>query len=70
MKKNVGSVDRVIRVVVGVLLIGLALTGAVPALAAGLGMALAILVGLVLIGTATVNFCPMYRLLGINTCRV
>ena len=59
MSINVGSWDRVLRVVVGLVLIGLAATGTV-----GLwGW-----IGVVPVATGLFGFCPAYTLLGINTC--
>ncbi|MDC7087628.1 DUF2892 domain-containing protein [Corynebacterium pseudodiphtheriticum] len=65
MKRNESNQDRGIRAVVGIiaLLIGLFAVG-------GFLRALLIIVGLVLVITAAVGFCPLYRLLGINTCKV
>lgn len=60
MQRNIGTTDRNIRLVAGVLLLALALFG--PRSPVGY-------LGLALIATAMVNFCPLYRLLGINTCR-
>jgi hypothetical protein len=62
MKANVGSVDRIVRVVVGAAL--LALFFVLDALLRYIG-----LVGLVPLATAAFNWCPLYTLLGINTCR-
>ncbi|GAB2535468.1 MULTISPECIES: DUF2892 domain-containing protein [unclassified Simplicispira] len=59
MSINVGSWDRVLRVVVGLVLIGLAATGTV-----GLwGW-----IGVVPVATGLFGFCPAYTLLGIKTC--
>ena len=59
MKSNVGGLDRILRIVAGLALIALTLTGQI-----GLwGW-----VGLVPLGTALLGFCPAYTLLGINTC--
>lgn len=65
MKRNESNQDRGIRAVVGIiaLLIGLFAVG-------GFLRALLIIVVLVLVITAAVGFCPLYRLLGINTCKV
>jgi hypothetical protein len=60
MTTNVGNTDRVLRLVAGVFLLALAFVG--PRTPIGY-------LGLVLIGTALLNFCPVYSLLGINTCR-
>ena len=58
MKTNIGSVDRIIRVI-----IGLAILGAGLAYHSWLG-----LIGLVPLLTAVVRFCPAYLPLGLNTC--
>jgi len=57
MKKNVGSIDKIIRIILG-LAIG------------GLGFFYGSwwgLVGIIPIATALVNFCPLYTLIGLNT---
>jgi hypothetical protein len=58
LKSNAGKVDRIIRVIVGVLLVGNVFTG----LQSPIGW-----VGLVLIVTGAFGTCPVYSLLGINT---
>ncbi|MCO7579928.1 MULTISPECIES: YgaP family membrane protein [Pseudomonas] len=60
MKANIGIADRSVRVVVGLLLIGLSLSGVI-----GLwGW-----IGLVPLATGLFSFCPLYTLLGISTCK-
>ena len=61
MKLNVGSIDRILRIVVGIVLIGLAATGTVG----WWGW-----LGVVPLATGLFRFCPMYRLLGMSTCPV
>ena len=60
MNPNVGSADRVIRIVAGLLLISLFFV--LEGNARWLG-----LVGVVLIATAAINFCPLYKILGLST---
>lgn len=59
MKMNEGTIDRALRVIAGLVLIALAVTGTV-----GIWGWL----GLVLVATGAVGFCPAYTLLGMNTC--
>ncbi len=62
--KNVGAMDAGIRALLGVAL--LAISAALnerPLLAVGAG-----LIALVVIGTALFRICPLYMLLGANTC--
>lgn len=58
MKSNIGTVDRILRIVVGLGLLSIIFVG--PQTLWGL-------VGLVPLVTALVGFCPAYRLLGICT---
>jgi phosphatidylglycerophosphate synthase len=59
--KNVGTADRVLRAVAGLALIALVFVG--PQTPWGW-------LGLILVGTALVGFCPAYRLIGLRTCPV
>ncbi len=57
MKKNIGALDRNIRIVVGALLILWAVFG-------GPGWAW---IGIVPLATALIGFCPIYPLIGMST---
>lgn len=59
MEKNVGSIDRIARIVLGLVLISLVFVG--PQTPWGW-------IGVVPLLTALVGWCPAYRLLGIRTC--
>ncbi len=59
MKINEGVLDRSLRVIVGLVLIGLAATGTV-----GLWG----YIGIIPLITGAVGMCPLYSLLGINSC--
>lgn len=59
MSRNVGTVDRVIRVVVGLILISLVFWG--PQTNWGW-------IGLIPLVTGLVGSCPAYKLLGLSTC--
>ena len=60
MIKNVGQVDRVIRIVVGLLLISLVFIG--PQTVWGW-------IGIIPLATAFISFCPAYRLFGISSAK-
>lgn len=60
MNANVGSVDKIARIVLGLALIAWALFFQGPIWA---------WIGVVPLATGLFNFCPVYRLFGINTCR-
>lgn len=61
MKSNVGGIDKILRLVAGAGLLAFFFLSEGPARYWGL-------VGLVPIATGLFNFCPVYPLLGINTC--
>lgn len=66
MKKNVGSADKGIRIILGLVLLILAFT--VPA--GQPAKVVFIVVGIIALLTAITGFCPLYTLLGINTRKV
>jgi hypothetical protein len=63
MKPNMGKLDRSIRAIVGIALIALWPLGMLQ----GTSAIIALVVGVVLIVTALLRWCPPYGLLGINT---
>lgn len=58
MKANIGSIDRLLRII-----IGLAILGAGLLIPTWWG-----LVGIIPLATAFIRFCPLYRLFGLSTC--
>ena len=70
MTKNVGSTDKILRLIVGAVLVILPLFTGMTVFESPAMTIASLLVGAVLIGTALFNFCPLYRLLGIRTCKV
>lgn len=63
MKVNIHSIDRVIRILVAILFAVLYFTGIITGT---IGLVLLIL-GVVFMLTAVINFCPIYWALGIST---
>jgi membrane-associated protease RseP (regulator of RpoE activity) len=61
MKANVGGPDKIIRVAAGVALIAFTLLGIIGAWG---------WIGLVPLLTGLFNFCPLYSLIGVNTCKI
>jgi len=59
MKTNAGTLDRALRVIGGLVLIGLAATGTVGAWG---------WIGIVPLATGALGWCPAYTMLGIDTC--
>jgi Inner membrane protein YgaP-like, transmembrane domain len=59
MKLNVGGIDRILRIVVGLALIGMTLSGVVGVWG---------WIGVVPLVTGIFKFCPAYAIFGMNTC--
>jgi hypothetical protein len=60
MKANVGSIDSIVRILIGVCLIGATLMGLIGVWG---------WIGVVAIGTGLFRFCPAYLPFGLNTCQ-
>lgn len=63
MQKNVGSVDKILRIVIGLGLLSLLFVLEAPMKYLGL-------IGLVPLATSLMGWCPLYTLVGVNTCKV
>lgn len=64
MKTNVGNIDRIIRIVLAIVLAGLYFGGIVEGT---IGIIILVLAAVFTL-TAIVGFCPLYTLVGLNTC--
>lgn len=70
MTANMGQLDRVIRIIVGLALIIAAFASGWPVFEGALIKYGAIAVGLIFVLTSAVSFCPLYTIFGIRTCTV
>jgi ABC-type polysaccharide/polyol phosphate export permease len=61
MAANVGTIDRILRIVVGLILIAMVFVG--PQTSWGW-------IGVVPLLTALIGFCPAYKLIGLSTCSI
>jgi hypothetical protein len=59
MKSNVGGIDRILRIVIGLVLIGLTVTGTIGVWG---------WLGVVPLATGAIGWCPPYAIFGWNTC--
>jgi Zn-dependent protease len=65
MKKNMGTADRLIRLIVVALVLSLSFTHIITGLLATVLIVVAAIFAL----TSLISFCPLYTLVGINTCK-
>ncbi|MEJ2529036.1 MAG: DUF2892 domain-containing protein [Gammaproteobacteria bacterium] len=60
MKQNVGGIDKILRIIVGIALIAATVLGYLPIWG---------YIGVVPLVTGLIGFCPLYPLLGLSTCK-
>jgi hypothetical protein len=65
MKRNLGSIDKVIRYILAIVAILIALLSNVSDLTQAILIAFAV----ILIGTSLLSFCPLYAIVGLKTCK-
>lgn len=70
MRINVGTPDRIARLILGAILIVLPILSGLPLFASPVAFWASIVVGAVLVATAVFRFCPIYTVLGFSTCKV
>lgn len=66
MKKNMGGIDKIIRLIVAITVAALYFT---KTISGTLGIVLMVFAG-VFVLTSIIGFCPLYTLFGINTCKI
>ena len=59
MKPNVGGVDKILRIAAGAALLGATVAGVLPVWGS---------IGIVPLATGLMGWCPLYPLIGLNTC--
>ncbi len=65
MKKNMGSTDKIIRLIAAALILILYFANVVSGT---LGIILLVVAG-IFVATSFINFCPLYAPFGISTCK-
>ena len=64
MNCNVGNIERSIRIVLGLILVAIGSMAELPVA----GMAIALIAGVIALVTGVIGFCPLWAMLGLNTC--
>ncbi|BFU94852.1 MAG: conserved protein of unknown function [Nitrospira sp.] len=64
MPCNVGTVERSVRILLGILLLGIGAFAGLSPMVTGV----ALVVGTIALVTGAISFCPLWALLGLNTC--
>ncbi|MBK0328070.1 DUF2892 domain-containing protein [Rhodobacteraceae bacterium F11138] len=69
MTTNIGTLDRVLRAALGLILLYLAFLSGMQIFAAPLFKYGAAVIGIVMLGTSMMRICPLYAIFGLKTCR-
>lgn len=64
MKKNMGNIDRIVRIVIALVIGALYYSGTITGT---VGLVLLVLAG-VFVATSLISFCPLYTIVGLSTC--
>ncbi|MEM8958037.1 MAG: DUF2892 domain-containing protein [Pseudomonadota bacterium] len=70
MTANVGTLDRIARAILGIIFVLAPFVSGLTIFANPVWMTVSVIVGLVMLGTSAIKFCPAYRLLGMRTCKM
>jgi hypothetical protein len=65
MKNNMGSIDRIVRIIIALIFSAFYITGTVTGVLAYVLLAL----GGVFVLTSAINSCPIYSFFGLSTCK-
>jgi hypothetical protein len=69
MTTNVGTIDRILRTVLGLVLLYFAFFSDLPLFATPLVKYGAAVIGVVMLATSTLKICPLYTVFGFKTCK-
>lgn len=69
MNTNVGQIDRIFRLVLGIVLIALPFVSGLALFTSTTATVISVIVGIVMLATAVMRICPLYSIFGIKTCR-
>ena len=70
MTTNLGNLDRIFRALLGIALLAAPFVSGWALFDGTAATIIAIVAGLVMLGTSAVKFCPLYRIFGIRTCKL
>jgi len=69
MTTNVGTIDRVFRLLLGIILLAAPFVSGLSVFASSTATMISVIAGIVMVGTSAMKFCPLYRIFGIQTCK-
>ncbi len=69
MTANLGQIDRVLRLILGVMLLAAPFVSGMTIFDSSTATTISVIAGIVLVATSAMRFCPLYRIFGIRTCK-
>lgn len=69
MKTNIGTWDRGLRLVLGIVLVVAPFASGLALFNGSTATIVSVIAGIVMIATSAMKFCPLYKLFGIRTCK-
>lgn len=69
MTMNIGTLDRAVRLIIGLILLAVPFVSSIALFQSTTATIISVVLGVILIATAAMKFCPLYRVLGIRTCQ-
>jgi len=66
MKKNMGNIDKIVRILIAIVVTVLFFTDVIPGV---LGIVLMAVAGIFVL-TSLISFCPLYAIFGASTCKI
>jgi len=70
MTSNVGTIDRGLRLILGLVLLAAPFISGMALFNSSAATIISVIAGLVMVGTSAMKFCPLYRILGVQTCKL
>lgn len=68
MTANLGKIDRVIRIILGIVLLAAPFVTGWGIFASSGATIISVIAGAIMVATSAMRFCPLYRIFGIRTC--
>jgi len=70
MTNNIGTLDRAFRAILGIVLLAAPFVSGMTLFSSTTATVISVAVGAIMLGTSAIKFCPLYRLLGVQTCKL
>jgi hypothetical protein len=70
MTANIGSIDRIVRIILGIVLLAAPFLSGMALFTSTTATVISVILGVVMLATSSMRFCPLYRIFGIRTCKL